>query len=221
MLGSTARARRDLRPVYSVEVGLHAKGDVFMPFPARFEPVKLVRSTLLMSSFATLKDAGYAETYLRALPKEHHATVVNAVAGMWVPLDVAMAHYAACDSLGLSPERQAALGRGVGERVQGTLLGTVTRMAREVGVTPWNVIPQFQRFWDRAFDGGGLRGTRLGPKEARIETHKTPFCDYAYFRNSLRGLMLGVIDLFCTKAYASEVKGERAPGTVTFRVQWA
>ena len=195
--------------------------DIFMSLPARIDAMRHVRSTLLISSFATLREAGYEEAYLRALPREHHAEILQSVAGVWIPMPTARAHYDACGTLGLSSERMFELGRSVAARVQGTLLGTVVRMTKNTGVTPWTVMPLFPRFWRRAFDGGGVRGVRLGPKEARLEMHQVELAESAYFRNAVRGLTVSVLELFCSRAYVRELPAPRVRGLASFRVQWA
>ena len=135
---------------------------------------------------------------------------------MWIPIEVAVAHYEACATLGLSHEKQLALGRVAGEKIQGTILGTAVRMAQDVGVTPWTVIPHFQRFWNRAFDGGGLYVEKRGPKEAHFEVHKSAQADCVYWRAALSGLGIGVLELFCRKAYMYETTKKRAPGFARF-----
>jgi hypothetical protein len=192
-----------------------------MALPATLEPATAVRSTLLLSSIAALTEAGYGELYFKALPVEYHFTLRNAVVGSWIPIAVGMAHYSACVSLGLSREAIVRIGRSVGDKVKGTLLGTVARMAKEVGVTPLNVIPQFPRFWSRAFNGGGCSAHKVGPKEVRIEAHKAEVLDSPYFRSSLCGLAMGVLDPFCTRAYMVELPGPRPPMTAIYRIQWA
>jgi hypothetical protein len=197
------------------------EAQVILPLPARFEWVRNIRSTLLMSSYASVRDAGYDAAYRAALPKEHHAAIFEAVAGMWIPIETAVAHYNACATLGLSHDKQLALGRIAGEKIQNTILGTAVRMAREAGVTPWTVMPQFQRFWSRAFDGGALYVEKRGPKEAHFEVHKAPNADCVYWRAALCGLGMGMLELFCRKAYMLETTKKRTPGQASFRIQWA
>jgi hypothetical protein len=196
--------------------------EVILPLPAKIEPLQHVRSTLLMSSYSTLRELGRSDAYLAKLPSRFHATILEGVAGTWVPVEVALAHYNACDMLGLSSEDQIAMGRRVGDRIQGTLLGTVVRMAKEAGVTPLTVLPHWQRFWNRACDGGGLYANKLGPKEVEMGMRAVILADCSYFRVAVRGLMQGLLDLFCRKSYVREHKPEkRKPGTGTFRIQWA
>ena len=189
--------------------------------PARFEPVRHIRSTLLMSSYASIRDAGYDAAYRAALAPQHQATIFEAVAGTWIPIEVAVAHYDACATLGLSHDAQLALGRLAGAKIQATILGTAVRMAREAGVTPWTAMPHFQRFWNRAFDGGGLLIEKRGPKEVHMEVHRAANADCIYWRAALSGLGTGLLELFCRKAYMRETTRTRVPGFATFRIQWA
>jgi hypothetical protein len=195
-------------------------GEVILALPDRFEPVTNVRSTLLIASIASVTAAGYGDAYFAALPERYRGVVRDAVAGAWLPLDVAMAHYQACSAIGLSRDALARLGRTVGEKTQGTLLGTAVRMAKEVGVSPWSVLPQFQRFWNRAYDGGGIAVYKLGPKEARLEVHKAAPLDTTYYRAAICGLAAGVLEFFCTRAYVTERPGPRVPASAIFRAQW-
>jgi len=174
-----------------------------------------------MSSYASVRDAGYDEAYRAALPARYHAAILESVAATWIPIETAVAHYEACGALGMSLDTQLALGRVAGEKIHGTILGTAVRMARETGVTPWAVLSQFQRFWNRAFDGGGIRVTKLGPKDARLEVHRAAHADCAYWRVALCGLSMGVVELFARKAYMHEILEKRPPGYAAFRLQWA
>lgn len=195
--------------------------EVILPLPERVEPVRHIRSTLLHSSYASIRDAGYDKAYRAALPRQYHSAIFDTVAGMWIPIEIAVAHYDACATLGLTHERQLALGRDAGKKIEGTILGTAVRMAREVGVTPWTVMPQFNRFWRRAFDGGALYLEKRGPKEAHMEVHRAAHADCVYWRAALSGLGMGVLELFCRKAYIQETTKKRVPGFASFRVQWA
>jgi hypothetical protein len=195
--------------------------EVILPLPATVHPPRNVRSTLLLSSVAEVTGRGYAEPYFAALPREYHDIIRSTLAGVWLPFDVAIAHYKACDALGLSPDAQTQLGRAVEVRTRATLLGTAVRMAKGVGVTPWSVLPQLQRFWDRGFDGGGIVVTKSGPKDALVDIVRFPLNDIPYFRNSLRGMCSGILDLFCSKSWTLHRPGTRAPGSVSFHVQWA
>jgi hypothetical protein len=196
--------------------------EIILAFPAKFESLQHIRSTLLMSSYATVRELGHADAYFAHLPSRYHRVILDAVVGTWVPIDVAFAHYTACDMLGLSTDDQIAMGRRVGDRIQGTVLGTVVRMARGAGVSPLTVLPHWQRFWNRVFDGGGLYANKVGPKEVEMGARGVLLADSSYFRIAVRGLMMGILDLFCQKSYVRELGAEkRKPHCATFRIQWA
>lgn len=197
-----------------------AENEVILPFPARTHPVRAIRSTVIVGSFAVLRERGLFDAYAAALPAESREILVHMVAAAWIPMDLAMTHYAACDSLDLPPDTIAEMGRGVFDRIRGTLLGTTVRMARGAGVTPWTVLPHLQRFWDRAYQGGGLSVIKVGPKEARGEVVQARLCDSIYFRHALRGLLVGVLELFCQKAYVSLLP-VRASASIAYQMQWA
>jgi hypothetical protein len=179
-----------------------------------------VKSTLLVASLQRLREMGREADYLRTLPPAERAAIVESVAGTWLPTDVAVAHYEACEALGLTDEEQVEVGRAVGVRLRGTLLGTVVRMAKEGGVSPWAVIPHFPRFWSRLFEGSALLGWKLGPKEARIECVAMPLVDVRYFRNALRGQTQGILDLFCTRSYVTQIPGRSGVGWMGLLMQW-
>jgi hypothetical protein len=195
--------------------------EVVLAMPTPIAPIRHARSTILLGSLATVREHGRGADYEARLSSAHREILVNLVAGVWVPIDVAYAHYDACEYLGFSVDQQVANGRSTFDKTSGTLLGTVIRMAKEAGVTPWNIIPQYQRFWSRAYDGNGVACFKLGPKEARVEVAQNRLCDSRYYRNALRGLLLGVTELFCAKAYVSERSGMRMPMGSSFRLQWA
>ncbi len=108
------------------------------------------------------------------------------------------------------------------EKTGDTMFGTtVMRLAKGVGVTPWTLFPHLHRFWERGYDGGGIRVQKLGPKEARIELMQCSLADSRYFRNAVRGLFGTVIQLFCSRAYIQEMPSKRPAGGMALRAQWA
>jgi hypothetical protein len=197
-------------------------GEVILDFPVPCPPVRHMRSTLIVGSIAAIRAAGHFGAYEAALEPVHRDALIHSVAGIWIPIDVTRAHYRACDSLGLSPEAAATLGRSTFDRTGGTMFGTILRLAKGAGVTPWTLLPQLQRFWDRGNDGGGIRAVKLGPKEARLELIQCPLCEHPYYRHALRGLLQGVLELFCKRAYMQELPPpRRAKDSVAHRAQWA
>lgn len=193
--------------------------DIVLAFPAGATATRAVRSTVLLGSIATLREEGHYDAWASALQAEHRDAILQAVAGVWLPLDTALAYYTACDALHLSSDAVAKLGGATFQRIRGTLLGTVLRMANGAGVTPWTVMPHLQRFWDRAYQGGAIQVTREGPKDARLVVERCALAEHHYYRNALRGLTTSVLGLFCQRVYVHET-GTRSPGTLTLHAQW-
>ncbi len=198
-----------------------AVDETILPMPSPIVTARHARSTVLLGSLAGVRAGGRIDEYSNRLTPTQREVLLNMVAGAWVPMEIAYAHYEACEALGYSPDQQVANGRATFDRTSGTLLGTVIRMAKEAGVSPWNVLPHFQRFWERGYDGGGIQVVKVGPKEARVDVVQVRLCDLRYYRNALRGLVTGVVELFCQKAYVHERQGPRPPSSSSMRVQWA
>lgn len=196
-------------------------GQIILAYPPRVTPIRNVRSTLLLAVRSSLQESGHYDAYCDALAPAHRTLILQTVAGVWIPLEAAMEHYRALDSLLLSTEVQMRLGGATFERIRGTLLGTMLRYANDAGVTPWVLLPQLQRFWNRAFDGGGLQVVKVGPKEALGHCVQVEMCESRYFRSALRGLLGAVLGLFCRKAYVQEIGGTRERGSLTMKMQWA
>ena len=194
--------------------------ETVLAFPQPLVVPRQIRSTIILGSIESIREAGHYERYIAALAPDARETILSSVVGMWLPIAVGHAHYAACDALGLSTEAEVQLGRGTFGRTKGLLLGTALRLATGAGVTPWTVFPLFQRFWFRAYDGGGIRVVRLGPKEADTDLVSFPLVQSRYYRHAVRGLLGAVVELFCTKAYVKERSGGDPATSLTYRVQW-
>ena len=183
--------------------------------------LRAARSTIIISSIAVIRGNGQFDAYRDALPVEVRPVLLEAIAGTWIPVEAAVEHYRACDALALGVDAQFANGRKTFERTGATLFGTMMRMARGAGVTPWAVLENLQRFWDRGYDGGGVCVYKVGPKEARTDLVGVAVCEVPYYRNALRGLMSVVIELFCAKAYLTEQRPPRGASSMSLRIQWA
>ena len=109
----------------------------------------------------------------------------------------------------------------VGERVNGTLLGMLVRMARTVGVTPWSALAQSAKLYGRLFCGGGIAVFKHGPKDASVQIVGNPLCDIDYFRAGLGGVYQAALRLFCQRVHTSLSTARRPPRTLVLHVCWA
>ena len=170
--------------------------EIILPFPAparddRDGEAKL-RSTLVASS-ARVAAAAQSSSIAtaRLLPAEHREVILSTVAGLWLPMEVGLAHYEAVDRLGFTTEEEEQIGAEVSHKLHDTFLGTVMKMATNAGVTPWTLLPKGNQFYGRLFrGGGGTRVIKLGPKEARSDVVGLPLLSRfpSLSRHAVRGL---------------------------------
>jgi hypothetical protein len=196
---------------------------VLVPFRIARDAIPVavaVRSTLLTASIDALKSRGRFDDYCALLPPELRESMLFGVAGVWLPMKVASAHYAAVDALGFTDAETVDNGRSVGGRLNSTLLGVVIKLAGQAGATPWVPLAQTGKLFERVFRGGGLQVERLGPKEARIEVVGLPLMSSPYFRGALRGQVRAGCELFCKRAYAREVEPRSVLNAGALRVSW-
>lgn len=185
----------------------------------RVRPVTHVRSSPIVTAQGLLRASGRIEAYTENLAPEVRPAVFGIVPGAWIPVETALAHHRAIDALRLAPSEQIALATGSGEKMQSALTGTILRMSREVGVTPWVLLPHSQRLWDRICRGGDISVEKVGPKEAMVRMYGLPLLSTTYFRVAIRYVLQGGLSLWCSRGYVTEVAW--SPTTVTFREAWA
>jgi hypothetical protein len=196
--------------------------EIVVPFDeGKHKPATDLRSTLLTTSIQSLRARGLYDRYTGLLPAAHREAILTSVAGVWLPMNVGVAHYTTCDSLGLAAAEQFAIGQEVGDRVQGTLLGLVVRTAKTAGLTPWAGLSNCTRLYTRLFQGGSVRLVKLGPKEARLELVNNALSASPHYRNGFRGVAVAGAELFCQKAYGTELPRLTSPTTFAMRISWA
>jgi hypothetical protein len=198
------------------------EGELITDYPKALEPVTAVRSTLITSSQTSLRERDLFDRYHALLVAPHRQKLLNLVAGEWLPLDIALAHYQACDGLGLATEEQVAIGKDVSRRVCETFLGLVVKAARGVGMTPWTLLSKANTMQSRLCVGGGVRVTKLGPKAARVELARMPHLMIPYVRQGVVGLYAGAVELLSSNVTARIVKTESAEPTrlLVLRIDW-
>jgi hypothetical protein len=195
--------------------------EVLIALPGYVAPVTTIRSTLIQSSLNTLRKRGHFERYLGLVSPHHKATLLETLAPEWLPLEVAVAHYVACDALLLTSSELLEIGEDVGERIQGTFIGTLVRKARTMGLTPWVPLSQFQRLWERLITGGGVSLTKVGPKDCTVDCRMLELCRYNYFRAAFCGVITSGIKLGAGKAVTVRVHSNLNFGQrCVFKCSW-
>lgn len=201
------------------------EGEIFLPLPvprAQVQLAKQFRSTWITVSLKSVRERGDFERYAKHLASKYRDEILDAVPGTWLSMEAVHAHYTACDALGDSDRTILDIGAQVGRDARGSAIGTMANVAMSSGVTPWTIMGQFQRFWERiASGGGGVEIRKLGPKEARLELVGWTCAEIRYVRVAMRGVLLGVFSLFCRQAFMHEVPSLCTKTTLGYRAQWA
>lgn len=151
------------------------------------------RSTWIVSSLEALRASEHWEDYLASL-REHRDEVLAAIAGAWLPMDVAGAHYRACEALGLSSAQVAAMvSRG---DIRKAWYAPYIDLAKRAG-SPWEILLLLDRMWRRSVDGGAVSIVRLGDAQARIDFRGCELFDIAYFREGVRTVLTALLAHAC------------------------
>ena len=190
-------------------------------FPRDAAPrVTRVRSTLIAASLHGIRNMGWEARYLAALPKELHFEMQMLTAGSWVPLSVGTAHYTACEEMGLGAREMDAIGSDVSLRTQRTFVGTLGKAVGGAGATPWLLIQNMHRIWDRMFDGGDLAAYKVGPKEGLVVLVGCTLLDISYFRFGFLAYYRALARMLSRAAYTKESPTHRSQGRIGFRISW-
>ena len=198
--------------------------EILVPFPETLPQAPEtthLRSTLLVTSLAALRRRALLEPYERHTGAERFAAITTAVAGMWLPIDVGVAHYASCDALGLSHAEQMAIGGEVVRELQRSFIGTLLKLsAAGAGVTPWLALARFSAVYERMFQGGGLRVVKTGPKDARMEVVGQRLARVGYFRNAYRGFLQAGCEFFSDHVFVADLPRHCTASTLGYRISW-
>jgi hypothetical protein len=183
--------------------------------------VTQVRGTMLVSSVSTIRELGLYERYLPCLPESMRERVLFTLAMSWSPIEVALAHYEACDRMGLSDAEITEIGARVSARFANTFLGTLLGAARGAGVdAPLIGLRAQPRSWDRMFVGGGTRIERVGPKDVIGTFTGLPLARVRYYRQSFCGYYRGLANLFGHQAHVKVIGERGGSDTLTISGSW-
>ena len=208
----------------SVAPPFHANGATIVldHLSAHGPYVTHMRGTLLVNSIEHLRQLGVYERYLELLDARYREQIMFAIASSWIPIEVALVHYQACDDLKLSAPDCQALGSMMAERIANTFLGTVLRVTRSAGGQSfWSLMSQNSRIWDRMYLGGGVTVLQVGPKDAVLENHGLPLVTTRYWRSVYEAYWRALGALFAKVAFVKVVRArEPHPHRIAIAGSW-
>jgi len=198
---------------------LHRREETLIPLPEHIEATTSVRSTVLLTSLQALRARGFYERYISLLPPRWHEEMA-ALAGQFVPVSVALAHYGACDGLELPEEEIVAIGASVGLVANRSTLSAVVRLAKEAGVTPWAPLGMIDKILAHSWVGGAITVVKIGPKDARLEWHEQPCAASRYFRLGFVGVLTELGGLFSSSPFVKMIEARCGETFMSYRLQW-
>lgn len=182
--------RKALEPTVAIDltgdegVGFAGPREIIIPHDAEAGPVTAVRNVVIQASLVELKNNGYYDRYTTLIAPDILERLRLAIAPSWIEVDLALAHYAACDNLRLTPEEFEAMGKRVGHRVQETVLVSLAKKVREAGFDLCPAVGALHRMWPRLFQGGSVQVVKVGSKEKLLELRGFALNRYHYYRQA-------------------------------------
>jgi hypothetical protein len=198
-------------------------GEVVLDHTSAAGPhVTHVRGTLLVNSLRMLEESGYLAAYLERMSAVERDAVRFTMAASWVPVELAIAHYEACDKLELSDAQMEHAGTVMGARIAETFLAGTLRATRPAGVDAvWLGIEQNHRLWDRLYVGGGSYIVKTGLKDVVAEMRGLPLVASRYFRIGSFAHTVALARLVCKNAFIKPARPRIPhPHTVAMAVSW-
>jgi hypothetical protein len=187
---------------------------------ARVPLMSKVRGTVLLASVRALRSRGYGDAYLALLPPRFHEAIQTLNAVTWLPGELAMAHYEACDRLALARPTIEAIGAESGIFVNQTLLSLVGKVSKESGVTPWFPLSQAGKLRERAWVGSSMAVWKIGPKEARLDWVQQPVMRFPYLRMAFAAFAQAICSLFAMTVYVREIPSRTTETETSYRISW-
>jgi hypothetical protein len=194
---------------------------LFLPFrhsPPR--PIVEVRSTLVMAGLQSARAHGLYSRYVEALPAEWQERILGLTAGGWVPVEMAVQHYKAMDTLELGPVAIEAIGAEVANRTWKHILAPVMARAKRIGPNVWEALTYTHDTVDLNWRGGDIRIFRESPTQALYEWVGQPCASVPYFVTSFGAFMRSLINLFSARAYHGLVAERCSATTIAICLSW-
>src|SRR5688572_16264847 len=144
--------------------------EIVVPHDPARGPVTAVRRMLVHSSIAELEQLGLVERYAGLIGSATLAQIKELIGPGWMPLELAMRHYDACDELGLPDQQIHDAGLRAGEKMGSSLqVAGAQGRATLIDGSPWAVVGAFSRMGRRIYEGGTSQYVKLGPNLLQIE----------------------------------------------------
>lgn len=195
--------------------------EIIVPRDAGRGPLTAVRGILIQTSLSELRTLELFDAYRAQVDPAAFEAILANIGPSWLPLDVALAHYAACDRLDLSPEQLEQVGGRVAHRLQGALLQLLAKTVRQAGFTPWTVLGAYARMGDRIFQGSSAQYVKVGPKDVDLEIEGNLLFRSTYFQRAfVAATRSAFLALGCRVTHVRVVRVLADGADVVVRISW-
>lgn len=178
-------AASSAEPLFESGIEPIGSREIVIPHDPRAQPLSAVRNVVLQSSLASLKAAGYYDRYVELIAPEVLSKLLSSLGPGWIPVELASAHYEACEGLMLNAQQLAGMGAKVGERLQETALISSAKKSRDEEFDLWSAMAGLHRMWPRLYQGGSVQVVRLGPRAKLLEIHGFTLNRFHYYRQAM------------------------------------
>lgn len=158
--------------------------EIIIPHEREVRPTTAVKYALLHSSLKKLEELGFLHRYMQLADPQVVEQVRSGLPSAWAAIELAHAHYGACDELALSADELSRIGWWVGDSVQATMLVSTAKKTRAADFEVWSAVGQLHRMWARLYQGGSVQVVKLGPKKKLLEIKGFTLNRHRYFRHA-------------------------------------
>lgn len=157
--------------------------EIIVPHDLSRGPLVAVRRMLVHSSIAELGAAGHYDRYRELMQPGALERIRELIGPGWMPVELALEHYSACDRLQLSDESIHEAGTRAGDKMGSALLVAGAQPQVEVkDRSPWPLLQAFARMGRRIYDGASAQYVKTASNALRIEYYGNPLFDFHYYR---------------------------------------
>jgi hypothetical protein len=174
---------------------------------------------LIIAGLQTLRAQGLYDSYVEHAAPKLRDEILSLVAGLWVPVALALEHYQTMDRLALPKSTIEGIGSEFAERGARTVLASPAH-PHQGPSTPWDVLKTAHRNLDTNWRGSDVMVTKEGPEHATFVWAGQPCASVPYFVTSWGAFLRARINLYCTKAIHRIVRERCSASSVVIDLSW-
>jgi len=180
-----------------------------------------IRGMVLQAGLKQLQERGHYDDFLARVPQPHGEQLVHALASSWVPADVYNTYLETLESMRLSDAQISLMSEPMGAGIFFSLFASIVRATRNNGGdgAVWLGLNQADRVFSRMHQGGAIRVTQVGPKDAVIEVSGLMFAQLRCFRVAHCAFLRGIFS-YSTRACVCKPQHAPRPDRLAVLVSW-